>query len=163
MLCYNPVSSCWCAHLWFIFFFCLSINTTVVPTEEVRLISQRVMDYCCVYHGQLFIPVFLILTEPFSCVPGAINCNKEDLTIISNVTQYDANQSSDFLFSIWECDKFYRRVEKGNKERWYCQFCENKYNILNSIKLLILLTRSGVHSIFQRRDKIHPKYQRQFK
>ena len=77
---------------------------------------------------------------------------------MSSVTQYDDDQSNDFLFSIWECDKVYRRVAKGNKECWYCQSCGNEYNIWNSIKLLMHLTRSGGHSIFQRIDKIHPKY-----
>ena len=47
------------------------------------------MGYCCVYHGQLFLPGFLLLTETSSCVPGASNCNKEDMTIMSSVTQDD--------------------------------------------------------------------------
>ena len=75
------------------------------------------MYYCCVYHGQLFIPGFLLLTESSSCVPGDINCNKEDMTIIPCVTQYDDSQSSDVLISVWGCDKVDRRLAKANKER----------------------------------------------
>ena len=144
-MCYNPVSSCWYAHLCFIFCFCFSLNPTVVLTAEVRLLSQQVMDYCCVYHGQLFLPGFCLLTESSSFVPGAINCNKEDMEIMSSITQYDDHQSSDFLLSIWDCDKFVRRVSKGNKERWYCGFCGNEYNIWNSTKSLMHLTRSSGH------------------
>ena len=92
------------------------------------------MSYCCVSHGQLFLPGFLPLTEPFSCVPGAINCNKEDLTIMSSVTQDDDHQSSDVFLSIWDCDKVYMREAKGNKESWYCGFYGNEYNIWNSAK-----------------------------
>ena len=58
----HPVSSCWYAHLWFVFFFCLPLNPTVVPAAEVRLLSQQGMDYCCVYHGEMFLPGFLLLT-----------------------------------------------------------------------------------------------------
>ena len=54
----------------------------VLPTAEVRLLSQQGMDYCCVYHGQLFLPGFILLTEYYYCVPGAINCTKEDLKIM---------------------------------------------------------------------------------
>ena len=93
----HTVSYCWCNHISFIFCFCLPLNPTVVPTLEVIIISQEVMDYCCVYHGQLFLPGFLLLTEPSSCVTGAINWNKEDLTIMSSLTQYDYHQSSDVL------------------------------------------------------------------
>ena len=73
------------------------------------------MNYCCVYHCQLFLPGFLLLTESSSCVPGAINFNKEDLAIMSSVTQYNDNQRSDVLLSIWECDKVDGRGEKGSK------------------------------------------------
>ena len=89
----------------------------------------------------MFIPIFILLTEPSYFVPGAINCNKEDLKIISSLTQYDGHQSSDFLLSIWECDKVDRKGAKGNKERWYCGFCGNDYNICNYIKSLMHLTR----------------------
>ena len=41
----HSVSYCWYAHLCFIFCLYLPLNTTVVPTSEVRLISQRGMDY----------------------------------------------------------------------------------------------------------------------
>ena len=157
------MSYCWYAHLCFIFCFCLPLNLTVVPTSEMRLLSQIGMDYCCVYHGQLFLPGFILLTEPYSCVPGDINCNKEDMTIMSSVTQYDDNQSSDVLLSIWECDKVDRRVARGNKERWYRGFCENEYNIWKYTKALMNLIRSGGHSIYQSRGDILPKYQRQFK
>ena len=68
------------------------------------------MDYCCVYHVQLFLPGFILLTEPSSCVKGAINCNKEDLEIMSSLTQYDDHQSRDVLLSIWDCDKVDMRV-----------------------------------------------------
>ena len=40
------------------------------------------------------------------------------MAIISSLTQYDDNQSSDVLLAIWECDKVDRRGEKGNKEFW---------------------------------------------
>ena len=113
-----PVSYCWYAHRCFIFCFYLKLNPKVVPTAEVRLISQQGMYYCCVYHSQLFLRGFLLLTEPSSCVPGDINCNKEDLTIVSSVTQYDDHQSSDFLLLVRKCDKVDRRGEKGNKEFW---------------------------------------------
>ena len=82
----HPVSSCWYAHLCLIFCFCLPLNPTVVPTAEVIMLSQQRMDHCCVYYGQMFIPGFLLLTEPSSCVPVAINCNKEDLSIMSSLT-----------------------------------------------------------------------------
>ena len=130
----HPVSSCWYAHLCFIFCFCLPLNNTVVPISEVRLLYQQGMDYCCVYDGQLFLPVFILLPEPYSCFPGVTNCNKKDLTIMSSVTQDDDNQSSDALLSIWECDKVDRRGSKGNKDRGYCGFCGNEYNIGNSKK-----------------------------
>ena len=51
---------------------------------------------------------------------------------MSIITQYDDDQSSGVLISIWECGNVYRRVEKGNKERWYYGFCGNEYNIWNS-------------------------------
>ena len=75
------------------------------------------MDYCCLYHGQLFLPGFIILIEPSSCVTGSINYNKEDLTIMSSHTQDDDYQSKNVIHSVWESDKFDRRGEKGNKER----------------------------------------------
>ena len=159
----HPVSSYWYYHLWIIFWFCLPLNHTVVPTAEVRLISQRVMDYCCVYHGQLFLPVFLLLTEPSYCVPGDINCNKEDLKIMSSVTQDDDHQSSNVILSIWEYDKVYRRGAKGNKDRWYYGLYRNEYNIWKSTKALMHLTRSGGHRISQCSVDILPKYQSQFK
>ena len=93
------------------------------------MITQRGMDYCCVYHGELFLTGFLLLTEPYSCVTGAINCNKEDMTIMSSINQDDDHQISDVLLSIWDYDKIDRRAAKGNKERWYCGFCGNEYNI----------------------------------
>ena len=65
----------------------------------------------------MFLPRFLLLTEPYSCFPGDINCNKEDLTIMPRVTQDDDHQSSDVIIYIWECVKGNRRVAKGNKER----------------------------------------------
>ena len=101
IFCYNPVSSFWYGHLCFIFCLWLPLNPTVVPTAEVRLISQQGMGYWCVYHGHMFLPVFILLTEPSSCVSGAINCNKEDLTIMPSVTQDDDHQISDVLLSIW--------------------------------------------------------------
>ena len=125
----HPLVYCCYDHLCFIFLFCLPLNPTLVPTAEVRLISQRGIYYYCVYHIQLFLPSFLLLTEPSSCVPGAINYNKEDLKIVSSVTQYDDHQSSDFLLLVRKCDKVDRRGAKGNKERWFCGFCVNKYNI----------------------------------
>ena len=68
----------------------------------------------------MFLPGFLLLTEPSSCVLGDIKCNKEDLTIMSSITQYDDDKISDVILSIGECDKVDRRVEKGNKELCYC-------------------------------------------
>ena len=59
---YNPVSSCWYAHLCFIFCFCLPLNPTVVPIEEAIMLSQRGMDYCCIYQNKMFIPGLLLLT-----------------------------------------------------------------------------------------------------
>ena len=72
------------------------------------------MDYCCVYHGQLFLPSFLLLTESSFCAPGDINYNKEALTIMSIVTQDDDHQIRDFLLLIWECDNVGRMGAKGN-------------------------------------------------
>ena len=54
------------------------------------------------------------------------------MEIMSSVTQDGDLKSSDVLLSIWLCDKVYRRVAKGNKERWYYGFCGNEYNIWNS-------------------------------
>ena len=107
------VSYCWYEHPWFIFCLCLPINPTVVPTVQVRLLSLWGMDYCCVYHGQLFLPIFLLLTEPYYSVTGAIKFNKEDLTIISSLNQYDDHQISDVILSIWECDKVDRSGARG--------------------------------------------------
>ena len=87
------------------------------------------MDYCCVSHGQLFLPGFLLLIEPYYCVTGAINYNKEDLKIMSSLTQDDDHQRSDVILSIWGCDKVDRRGLKGNKYHWYCGFYGNEYNI----------------------------------
>ena len=75
----------------------------------------------------------------------------------------DDHQISDVLLSIWWCDKVDRRGEKGNKDTWYCGFCGNEYNIWNSTKTLIHLTRSGGHIIAQCRGEILPRYQHQFK
>ena len=155
----HSVSSCWYSQLCFIFCFCLPLNHTVVPIEDVRLIFQRGMDYCCVYHGHMFLPVFLLLTEPSYFVTGYINCNKEDTTIMLSVTQDDDHQISDVLLSICECDKVDRRLSKVNKDRWYCGFCENEYNIWNSIKLLLCLTRTGGHVIVQCRGEVLHKCQ----
>ena len=54
-------------------------------------------------------------------------------------------------------------VEKGNKELWYCGLCGNDYNIWNSTKSLMHLTRSGSHIIALCIGDIIPKYQRHFK
>ena len=77
----------------------------MAPTAELRLLSQLGMDYCCVYLNHMFLPGVIILTEPSSCVPGDINCNKEDMIIMSSLNQDDGNQSIDFLNSIWGCYK----------------------------------------------------------
>ena len=135
----------------------------MVTTVEVILLSQQGMDYCFVYHGQLSLSGFLLLTEPSSCVPGYINCNKEDMKIMLSPTQDGDHQNSDVLLSIWERDKFDRRGRKGNKECWYCGFCGNYYNIWNSTKEFMHLNRSVGHSIAQCRGEIIPNYQRQFK
>ena len=111
----HPVSSCWYSHLFLLIFFCLTINNKVVLTLEVGLFSQRGMAYSCVSHGQLFLPGFLLLIEPYSLVSGAIKCNKEYLTTMSSLTQDNDHQSSDVLLLIWECDRVERRVEKRNK------------------------------------------------
>ena len=68
----------------------------------------------------MFIPGFILLPEPYYCVPGSIKCNKDDLKIMSSLTQDDDHQSSGILLSIWGCAKVYRKRAKGNKERWYC-------------------------------------------
>ena len=95
------VSSFWCAHRCFIFFLYLPLNPIVVRTAQVRLLSQRGMDYCCVYTNEIFLPIFILLTEPSSCVTVNINYNKEDLKIMSSLTHDDGHQSSDVLLSIW--------------------------------------------------------------
>ena len=128
----------------------------MVPTEEARYLSQQGTAYCCIYHGQLLLPGFLLLQEPSSYVTGAINFNKKNLTIMSSLIQVDDNQSSDVLLSIWECDKVYRRGAFGYKDCWSCRFCGNEYNICNSTKPLLHLTRSGGHSIVQWRGEIIP-------
>ena len=48
-------------------------------------------------------------------------------------------------------------------EKWYCGFCGNEYNIWNSTKAFMHLTRSGGHRISRCRGNILPKYQLQFK
>ena len=65
----------------------------------------------------MFLPGFILLTEPSSCSPGYINCNKKDLTTISSLTQDDDNQISDVLLSIFYYDKVDRRLAKGIKDR----------------------------------------------
>ena len=122
------------------------------------MLPQQGMAYCRVYHRKLFLPGFLLPKEPSSCVTGDINYNKEDLKIMSSLTQNDDHQSSDVLFLIWECDNVDRRVSKGNKECWYCGFCGNEYNICNYTKSLMNLTRSGGQRIAQCRGEITPKY-----
>ena len=82
---------------------------------------------------------------------------------MSSLTQDYDHEISDIFLSIWECDEVARRIAKGNKEFWYCQFCGNEYNIWNSTKALMHLTTSGGHSIARFIDDILPKYQRQFK
>ena len=52
----------------------------------ILLLPQQGMAYWCLYHGHLFLPGFILLTEPSYCVPGDINCNKEDMKIISSLT-----------------------------------------------------------------------------
>ena len=121
----HTMSTCWYYHICFIFCYFLPLNPTVVPTAAVRLLSQLGMGHCCLYHGCMIINRFILLTELSSCVPGSINYNKEDMTIISRVTQYDDYQSSDILLSVWGCDNFDRRGERGNKEQWYCGLCIN--------------------------------------
>ena len=118
----HPVSSCWYAHLCFIFYFCLPLNPTVVPTAEVRLIYQRGMDYCFVYNGELFLPGFLLLTETSSCVPGAINCNKEDMTIMPCVKRIAGESHESFdvsgeilKFSLQTRESIVYRIVMKNK------------------------------------------------
>ena len=67
----------------------------------------------------MFLPGFLLLTDPYSCVPGDINCNKEDMKTMSSLNQDDDNQSSDVILYIWEYDKVDRKGANLNKERWY--------------------------------------------
>ena len=121
------------------------------------------MYYCCVYHGELFIPGFTLLPKSYSCVPGAINCNKEDIKIMSSLTQDDDHQSSDVLLSIWMCNKVDMRGAKENKERRYCGFYGNEYNMWKSTKSLIHLTILDGNIIDQFRSEILPKYQFNFK
>ena len=135
----------------------------MVPTLEMGLFSQQGMDHSCVSHGQLFIPGFILLKEPYSCITGAINYNKEDLEIMSSITQYDDHKSNDVQLFILECDKFDRRGEMGNKERWYCGLCGNEYNIWSSTKSLMHLTTAIGHKISRCRGEILPKYQCHFK
>ena len=111
----HPVSYCWYAHICFLFCFYFPLNPTVAPTAEVILISQKVMAYCCVYCGQLFLPGFLLLTEPTFSVPGVINCNKEDLTIMSSLTQYDYHQSSNVLLLFGSVIRLIRGYKRGIK------------------------------------------------
>ena len=82
------------------------------------MIYQQGMTYCCVSRGQLFLTGFILLMEPSSCVPGYINCNKEDMKIMSSLTQDNYHQSSNVFLSIWGYNKVDSRVAKGNKERW---------------------------------------------
>ena len=117
----------------------------------------------CVNHSQIFLLGFILLTEPSSCVPGDINCNKEDMVTMSSFTQDDAHQSIDIQLFIWERGKVDRRWAKGNKERWYCVFCGNEYNIWNPTKALMKLTILGDHKIARCRGEILPKYQCKFK
>ena len=73
----------------------------MLPKAEVRPPPQRVMGYYCVYHGQFFLPGFLLLTQPASFVTGDINCKNKDMTIMSSLTQYYDHQISDVILSIW--------------------------------------------------------------
>ena len=102
----------------------------------------------------MFLPGFLLQTEPSTCFPGAINFKKGDLTIISSLTQYYYHQNSCVILYIWECGNVSRRGEKVNKERWYCRFLVNDYNIWNSTKALMNLTILGGHSISWCRGEI---------
>ena len=79
--------------------------------------------------------------------------------MISSVTQNEDHLSSDFILFIGECDKFDRRGAKENKERWYFGLCGNEYNIWNSTKELMHLTRSCGHSIVRYIGEILPKNQ----
>ena len=79
------------------------------------MLSQKLMDYCYALHSEMFLPGFILLTEPSSSVTGDINFNNEDLTIMSSLTQDDDHRSSDGLLLIWGCDKVDRRGAKGNK------------------------------------------------
>ena len=75
----------------------LATKSYSVTHSRGDTVSQLEMDYSCVYHVQLFLPLFLLLSETYYCVPGTINCNKEYLTIMSSLTQYNDHQSIDFL------------------------------------------------------------------
>ena len=154
-MCYKPVSSCWYSHFWFIFCFCLPLNPTVIPTSEVILLSQRDLDYCCVYHGQLFLPGFLLQKNTILVL--------QELSTATSRIRQSCQVSLKTTIIKSECDKVDRRKAKGNKERWYCGFFGNEYIIWNSTKALIHLSRSGGQSIARCRGNILTKYQRQFK
>ena len=79
----HTLSSCWCPHIFFLFCLFLKLNITVVPTSDVMILSQQVTAYCCLSRGQLFLPGFILLKEPSSCVTGAICC-----TMVMNVRSY---------------------------------------------------------------------------
>ena len=70
------------------------------------------MTDCCAYHVQMILPGFLLIIEPFSFVPGVINCNKEDMTIITGLIKEGDHKSSDVILSVWESDKVDRRGAK---------------------------------------------------
>ena len=125
-----------------------SRGETALPTRNELLLCISLSAI-----SSWFSPTDRIL---FLC-PGYINCNKEDMKIMTSVTKDYDNQSSDVLLSIWECDNVDRRGANGNKELWYCGFYGNEYNIWNSKKALMHLTRSGGHSISQCRGDIIPK------
>ena len=76
---------------------------------------------------------------------------------MSSFTQDDDGQISDVLLSIWACGEVGSRGAKGNKERWYGGFCVNGYNIWNSTKAFLRLTRSCGHRITQCRGEILPE------
>ena len=116
------MSSCWYSQLCFLFCIFWPLKPIVAPTAEVILLSQRVIDYCCVSHYQLFLTGFLLLPEPSSCVTGAINYTKEDTTIMSSLNQDDDHQSSD----VW-----HRKIrdtvmilEEGNLTHPQCPLCD---------------------------------------
>ena len=96
----HTVLSCWYAHLCLIFFFCLPnqsySDTHIIGKTDLPMKNGLLL---CISRWA-FSSGFILLTEPSSCVPGDINCNKEDLTIMSSLTQDDDNQSSDVLLYI---------------------------------------------------------------